>query len=319
MRSCTRVHLSLAGVGAGALLLWLVTHEALAGIIGPTDDRFELSKVPGLKDIGFDREDFAQAMACTGAIVCTVKGPKATMVSTGSAASIFSADRIVTAAHIFYNPKTRQRHPSLGSCYFRNYSNRRPIPIVVTATFEDQLYANDPSKNRERDWAVVRLRSAIPGCKPYDGDPSGDVLWPGTELLVISHLHEDLTKKFSGREPIGQRCTVRNSLPGRLGGLPIYLTDCDAERGGSGSIGLIRRSGKWIPKALMVVTKSGVNYVEFDVSRSHFTGFLAIELDFLHAIGIEQQRRQSPAPTRPVALPPAVDVDDQSRASATPP
>jgi hypothetical protein len=226
----------------------------------------------------------------------------------------------VTAAHIFYNPKTRQRHPSLGACYFRNYSNRRVIPIVVTATFEDQLYANDPSKNRERDWAVVRLRSAIPGCKPYDGDPSGDTLWPGAELLVISHLHRDLKKKFSGREPIGQRCTVRNSMPGRFGGLPVYLTDCDADYGGSGSIGLIRHSGKWIAKALMVgADQSGLNYVEFDASKSHYTAFLGIELDFLHAIGIERQGPKSPAPVAPVAAPPVVNVDEQGRASATPP
>ena len=51
----------------------------------------------------------------------------------------------------------------------------------------------------------------------------------GTELLAISHLHKDIMKKFSGREPIGQRCNVRN-VAGVV--TRMYLTDCDAERGG---------------------------------------------------------------------------------------
>src|SRR5215471_4527089 len=156
-------HLALSGMAACGLLLCLLTHGAtaitLAGkrigwppglahkaaIIGPTDDRVELSKVPGLKEIGFSRADFQQAMACTGAIICSRKVPNGIMTTWGSAASILSANQIVTAAHVFFDPKTKQRNPSLQNCHFRNYSNRRvSIPILVTPAFEDQLRENDP-------------------------------------------------------------------------------------------------------------------------------------------------------------------------------
>jgi len=314
VRSWTRLHLSLAGVSACALLLGLVAHEATATIIGPTDDRFELSKVPGLKDIGFGRQDFEQAMACTGAIVCPGKPPHEPGMM-GSAASVFSANQIVTAAHIFFDNKTKQRRRNLQSCYFRNYSGRRArFPILVTRAFEEQLRENDPSKNRGRDWAVVRLKSAIPNCKAYDVDPSGEWLSPGVELLAVSHLHKDIMKKFSGREPIGQRCTVRDVVPAPFTDLPFYFTDCDADFGGSGSIELVRRDGKWFAKAIMThSSNSAVNYGEYSLGKRQFTISLGIAHELLRAIGIEPPR---PKPLVPIGagFPPAVDLDAHDRA-----
>jgi len=194
-------------------------------------------------------------MAGTGAIICSRKVANGTMTIWGSAASILSANQIVTAAHIFFDPKSKQRNSSLQNCYFHNYSNRRvSIPILVTPAFEVQLRENDPRENHRRDWAVVRLASAIPNCKPYEADASGDLLAPGAELLAISHLHKDIKNRFSGREPIGQRCNVRDGTAARLTGVPFYLTDCDADAGASGSIGLVRRNGKWIPKAILIGT-----------------------------------------------------------------
>src|SRR5262245_29726677 len=177
-----------------------------AAIIGPTDDRAELSRVPGLKDIGFGRDEFRQAMACTGTIVCAVNLRTGTLTAMASAASVVSANQIVTAAHVFFDPKTGQRLASLQSCQFRNYADRRAgIPILVTSAFERQLRENNPYKsgNQGRDWAAVRLRSAIPNCKPYEADASGDWLAPGTELLAIS------------RRPQGPREKVRRARTDR--------------------------------------------------------------------------------------------------------
>jgi hypothetical protein len=291
---CPLVHGAAAVTPAGKRIGWPPGFAHKVAIIGPTDDRVELSKVPGLKEIGFGRADFQQAMACTGTIICSRKVPNGIMTTWGSAASIMSANQIVTAAHVFFDPKTKQRNTSLQNCYFHNYSNRRvSIPILVTPAFEDQLRENDPRENHRRDWVVVRLASAIPNCTPYEADSSGDVLAPGAELLAISHLHKDIKNRFSGREPIGQRCKVR------LTGVPFYLTDCDADAGASGSIGLVRRDGKWIPKAILIGTNpSAVNYAEFDLNKHQFTVYLGIERDFLRAIGIEPH---APSPIVPMA------------------
>ena len=331
MRIWRRLRLSLAG--AIAVLAWLVAHQAMAhalaskrvarapafarqaAIIGPTDDRAELSRVPGLKDIGFGRDDFRQAMACTGTIVCAVNLRTGTLTAMASAASVVSANQIVTAAHVFFDPKTGQRLASLQSCQFRNYADRRAgIPILVTPAFERQLRENNPyrSGNQGRDWAAVRLRSAIPNCKPYEADASGDWLAPGTELLAISRVHRDIAKKFDGREPIGQRCTVRSAVPNWSGMLPLYFTDCDADTGGSGGLGLVHIGGKWVAKAMMVaIGPSGINYAEYDVTRNQFTAFLGIEQEFLRAVGVERPAPMPIAPIGPGFDPPAVDLDER--------
>lgn len=286
---------------------WLLAHAAAqAAIIGPTDDRVELSKVPGLKDIGFGREDMQQTMACTGAIVCIDKLPNRISIFRGSAASVSSPDQIVTAAHIFYDHITKQPRASLQSCTFRNYT--RPgasIPIAVTPALRAQLRQNNPYENRWHDWAVVRLKSAIPNCKPYEADRSAEPAAPGSELLAISHLHKDIMKKFSGREPIGQRCTIRNVAGSET---PMYLTDCDAERGGSGGLGLIRRNGKWLAKAMMVLMgNSTASRADYDVARSNITFYLGIEGEFLRALGGEP--RLAPAASADPGFPPIVDLD----------
>jgi hypothetical protein len=303
-------------VAAAALGLaafgWLLGHkDAQAAIIGPTDDRFELSKVPGLEDIGFGRVDAQQAMVCTGAIVCIDKLPNRVTIFRGSAASVSSAKQIVTAAHLFYDPATRQPRASLQSCTFRNYASPgASIPIVVTPALRAQLRQNNPYENRWHDWAVVRLKSAIPNCKPYEADRSAEPVAPGTQVLAISHLHKDMMKRFSGREPIGQRCTIRNVAGSET---PMYLTDCDAERGGSGGLGLIRRDGKWVAKAMMVLMGNwSANHADYDVAKNNITFYLGIEGDFLRALGGEP--RPMPAVSADSGFPPVVDLDDRSGA-----
>src|SRR5262249_61049245 len=116
-----------------------------------------------------------------------------------------------------------------------------PPPAVEGGAGENKPYG---ARNRGRGGGVAAAKTAIPSCKPYEADASGDWLAPGTELLAISRVHRDIAKKFDGREPIGQRCTVRSAVPNWSGMLPLYFTDCDADTGGSGGLGLVPIRGK---------------------------------------------------------------------------
>jgi hypothetical protein len=69
---------------------------------------------------------------------------------------------------------------------------------------------------------------------------------------------------------------------------PLYATDCDADVGASGGIGLIRRDGKWMAKAIAIRTApSNLDHTDYDPDKGNATLYLGIDRDFLRAVSAE--------------------------------
>jgi hypothetical protein len=275
-------------------------------IVGPTDDRDELSKKRAeLEAAGFRQEDFEQAMSCNVISYCPKKAPDHRAWGSGFDAGF--PGQILIAGHGLYNEHKKSvdgvdkisfipRH-SFDGCFVRNYSYRDDrIPLVISETQKAELPYRDPDGNgRTNDWAVVKLARELKGCHPYPLTSAPPPIRVGETLINISFPQEGMVKEVSGKEPIVQICHVKEIFrsEGGRGPTPFGL-DCDGGGGGSGGLLLgwvpdpNGRGSRFEPRGMVFgspASSSANNYLDYgftdDPNHSSGTTALAVNNEFL--------------------------------------
>lgn len=164
--------------------------------------------------------------------------------SLGSASLVGSADKIVTAAHNFYDERRRPPNP-LPTCYFRTKANpRRKIPLV----FEPGAYKLGATFwDSSRDYAVVHLAQPVRGVTPlsFAGPPA-----VGERLILITADAHLARRHINTAKPVARLCTVRKTFSTMGNVNTLFRGDCDTSAGDSGGIYLARRSGKLVAVGL---------------------------------------------------------------------
>lgn len=263
----------------------------LVAIIGDKDDREVLSITAN--EIGFTKRDISQAMACTGVIRCV--SPES--VGWMSAGAICApgrrktdgnciADRIATAAHMFVTDD-KKRLRKLNHCEFTNYNGKRYEPIISDIKYGLQSYQHNGNYNESKryDKIVFRLKTPISDCDPYDLTPNDGGLKHHQPVFALSYPHYDMYSKnsrFDGREPIAYRCSNKLTLPSSGSFAAVYITDCDAVPGASGSFLLSKRDGARFTVSAIAATASDeiMNYKPFDI-KTNRTLYVATTDDFV--------------------------------------
>lgn len=208
---------------------------APAAIVGK-DDRGRLT-VLGPK-LGLSAEEIEQARKSTGLVIC---GRIA-----ASGALVGSNQVLLTTAHTFIDEKGRTR--KLKNCYFRTQEKKpRTVKLDLrpgSVLFGQQYAAQELIPD---DYAVARLAKPLDGAEPFLPPTYWFMPHAGDSLIAFSALMKGMTRPDLS-QPIVQACTVRQVISNdqgrtRMRAAPLFLSDCDLDHGGSGSINLSREQG----------------------------------------------------------------------------
>lgn len=261
---------------------------------GNMDGRGSLSEKTGditNHDSGaiFTPEEADQIRKSTGYIACpgTTNGNP----SVASAALVGSNMQIVTAVHAFIDKNGKKREP-LSDCYFLGQEKGAKPRYFDFASGNFRFGTEGSRKTGDpNDFAVVQLKEAIEGAKPFnvDSDPLQKDEW----ILGIAAGQESPTRTFPEDEPVVQQCKSRDfQYPANA---PVqYITDCDLSPLGSGGLVFKRNSNnELVVKGIFTATgKQTLNGQPYNPATSSFTRVVAVDEDF--AKGIEQVRDAVP-------------------------
>lgn len=215
------------------------------------DDR-ELLSVNREK-VGFSVAEQEQAMRCTGRVWCPgANSGRGSLISAGaicpkgqrSSGGQCAADRLGTIGHLFVDKATNQFIPRMDKCEFRSYRGHTSKLVIedIKNIINPQDSNYNPRQNTRADKLVIRLKSPIPNCDPYDLDEMSNPPPAGTEVVALTHPQEDQGDKFDGNEPVAFKCEIKRRAAARNGGPSLLYSDCDVNGGGSGGFMLIRNS-----------------------------------------------------------------------------
>jgi hypothetical protein len=302
--------LGAAGAKEAQLPLQPVSHLHRVNIVGPVDQRAEMSKKRGeLEAAGFRGEDFEQAMACNVLVYCPKNSSD--LRSWGSGFDAGVEGQISTAAHVLYNStqyfdesrgtiETFHKRSSFAGCYAKNYAYPDDrIPLQISQQQAQNLLINPAANKHRDDWAVLKLERPLQGCHPYTTIGVRTPPLHRDDILINLSFPQDGMKNVTGKEPVAQVCHVKDVF-GQEGAGPTPIgTDCDASGAGSGGVLL-----EWVPdpndpdgrggrfRARGMVVMSGnkrINYKEYNLTTNDarkFSGTLALAVnnDFLKAM-----------------------------------
>ena len=201
-------------------------------------------------ELGLSTPEMAQLRQTVGDVVCPGTQGTAFLVGQGR--------DILTNAHIFVDENGKDR-ANLDKCFWQNKDEPFQRIPVETDEHHLKLFTRSTATEFYLDLAIVRLRHAIPGARPFPFSTKASVEI-GERLLMVSagqlrmpSLPNQVTEFVRGdpeqppfefdynREPILQGCTVMaiGMHADAVANDAIY-SDCSATRGTSGSPILVR-------------------------------------------------------------------------------
>jgi len=150
--------------------------------------------------------------------------------------TLVAPDRVLTAAHCLYDEQNGgQVSPSavhfLPGYRLGEYTAHGVAVAIEMPEMRPPARQGPDSEAIAHDWAIVRLQSALP-LRPI---PVSTLAAGGGRPLLRAGYSQDRRYLLQ----VHDGCVVI----GRLGDLPVLLTDCDATRGDSGSP-LLQRDGE---------------------------------------------------------------------------
>ena len=216
-----------------------------ARVYGDKDRRKEFtSKVA--EEMKFSKQELNQLNKMTGSIYCAPEpglGP-----SLGTAFIMGTGKQLYTAGHIFVTKDGQRR--DLSKCSFINYANPRESYPLDAGNASNKLPAWAGSVGGRRyDRAVVQLKKAISGARPFTPDPAPDTLKVGDPLYMFASQHDDFDS--SGNRPVISTCSA-GQLTDAGEGVSQLPTDCDSGGGASGGPVLARRNGQLVIEGINV-------------------------------------------------------------------
>lgn len=222
--------MSAAAVIVAAVLALLPPVAPIpANIIDGADERAPLNQIAG--DLGLSAAEVTRIRRVSGHVGCFEPAP-----IVGSGALYLTGDLILTAGHIFFQANGQPA----GKCFFRAQApGTEWIPLMADAA-NARFGARPPKPGSNHDWAIVRLGVPIADAAPFPLPSSR--AGAGTPLVVISAQPAGF-ENTDPAMPIAQGCSVRRA-PISSSSTNFYRTDCDASRGSSGAMNLVREDGE---------------------------------------------------------------------------
>lgn len=200
---------------------------------------------------------------------------------------------LLTVAHAFFWPNSNVPLTGLSSCYFQDRAGSPRVSLDLEDTDLRNptelsqpegrfiLGTNTPAAQRNRDRAVVRLKSAVNVSLPISR--SGEGLGLNQRLLNVSAPHLDLVraKKFDfNRDIVGQICSTRAIQSNGV------ITDCSSSGLASGSPLIVRnRNNRLVVAGLLAeeVTPANHDRTAFNINNNH-TVAAPIDADYANDI-----------------------------------
>lgn len=155
--------------------------------------------------------------------------------------TVIAKDRVLTAAHCLWNPRTLRWLPAQSLHFVAAY--RRGEYLVHSKVAEIEIAHADVLKRRppEIDWAVLKL--VDPVGRTTGVLPTGKVM---TSRLIQAGYSQDKAHILS----VHSGCKIR----GHSANKRLILHDCDATKGDSGSPILVQRDEQYFIIGMHVAT-----------------------------------------------------------------
>ncbi len=221
------------------LLIMAGSFGAYANIID-VDSRRSITDAGKLRALDLTFKDAERIRAATGYVECP--GTKFGNHILASGALVGADDILVTNAHVFVDDKGRWREP-LEQCFFQNQTEKFERRALSFADGDFEIVHDYSSNNGANDYAVIRLKSKIPGAKSFPVVAAGAPLTPSATFVMVSASVEKVAG-FSPFAPVVQGCQFKQIEDPAANRNTVFLADCDVMPGSSGSINLISINGE---------------------------------------------------------------------------